>query len=165
MAYRAVIPYESLDPLTIGASDDESKVNRDTLELEIPERNLLAAIYPDEPPPVPDATDAARYALEHPVSGRSFSSLLAGAKSVVASLWMVDDRSTATLMGKFYEHVGRGKSVAVALSDAQREMIQEFGENFSPYYWAGFLVMGDGTRQISFGATKADKGAASQRLR
>ncbi|MCL4290505.1 MAG: DUF2088 domain-containing protein [Thermoleophilia bacterium] len=82
MAYRAVIPYESLDPLTIGASDDESKVNRDTLELEIPERNLLAAIYPDEPPPVPDATDAARYALEHPVSGRSFASLLAGAKSV-----------------------------------------------------------------------------------
>ena len=82
MAYRAVIPYESLDPLTIGASDDESKVNRDTLELEIPERNLLAAIYPDEPPPVPDATDAARYALEHPVSGPSFSSLLAGAKSV-----------------------------------------------------------------------------------
>lgn len=91
--------------------------------------------------------------------------ILAGAKSVVASLWMVDDRSTATLMGKFYEHVGRGKSVAVALSDAQREMIQEFGENFSPYYWAGFLVMGDGTRQISFGATKTDKGAASQRLR
>lgn len=91
--------------------------------------------------------------------------ILAGAKSVVASLWMVDDRSTATLMGKFYEHVGRGKSVAVALSDAQREMIQEFGETFSPYYWAGFLVMGDGTRQISFGATKADKGSASQRLR
>lgn len=82
MAYRAVIPYESLDPLTIGSSDDESKVNRDTLELEIPEHNLLAAIYPDEPTPVPDATEAARYALEHPVSGPSFSSLLRGAASV-----------------------------------------------------------------------------------
>ncbi|MCC6222124.1 MAG: DUF2088 domain-containing protein [Thermoleophilia bacterium] len=82
MAYRAVIPYESLDPLTIGSSDDESKVNRDTLELEIPERNLLAAIYPDEPAPVPDATEAARYALEHPVSGPSFSSLLRDATSV-----------------------------------------------------------------------------------
>ncbi len=91
--------------------------------------------------------------------------ILAGAKSVLASLWMVDDRSTATLMSKFYSHATKGKSVAVALSDAQREMIQEFGENFSPYYWAGFLVIGDGTRQIDFGATKTDKRAASQRLR
>src|SRR5207245_9341899 len=47
--YRAVIPYESLDPLTIGSADDESKVYREQLELEIPVRNLLAAIYPDEP--------------------------------------------------------------------------------------------------------------------
>jgi hypothetical protein len=44
--YRAVIPYESMDPLTIGASDDETKKYRDQLELEIPTRNLLAAIYP-----------------------------------------------------------------------------------------------------------------------
>jgi nickel-dependent lactate racemase len=82
MSYRAVIPYESLDPLTIGAADDESKVNRDTLELEIPEENLLAAIYPEEPAPVPDATAAARGALEHPVSGPTFSHLLAGAARV-----------------------------------------------------------------------------------
>ena len=50
--YTAVIPYESLDPLTIGASGDDDKVTRDTLSLEIPESNLLAAIYPDEPAPV-----------------------------------------------------------------------------------------------------------------
>ncbi len=80
--YRAVIPYESLDPLTIGSAGDDSKVNRDTLELEIPEANLLAAIYPDEPAPVPDATEAAVYALEHPVAGPSFSHLLAGVPSV-----------------------------------------------------------------------------------
>ena len=47
MAYEAVIPYESLDPLTIGASGDDDKVTRDTLSLEIPDDNLLAAIYPD----------------------------------------------------------------------------------------------------------------------
>jgi nickel-dependent lactate racemase len=80
--YRATIPYESLDPLTIGASGDEEKVNRDTLELEIPTANLLAAVYPAEPAPVPDATDAARHALEHPVSGPPFSELVAGGKSV-----------------------------------------------------------------------------------
>jgi lactate racemase len=44
--FRATIPYESLDPLTIGAADDESKVYRDVLELEIPRANLIAAIYP-----------------------------------------------------------------------------------------------------------------------
>jgi lactate racemase len=80
--YRAVIPYESLDPLTIGASDDESKVSRETLELEIPEANLLAAVYPDEPEPVASATEAARAALEAPVAGPRFSELLSSATSV-----------------------------------------------------------------------------------
>ncbi len=62
--YTSVIPYESLDPLTIGASGDESKITRETLKLEIPQANLLAAVYPDEPEPVADATEAARAALE-----------------------------------------------------------------------------------------------------
>jgi nickel-dependent lactate racemase len=72
------IPYESLDPLTIGASGDESKVQRDELELAIPDGNVLAAIYPEEPEPVADATEAARAALESPVTGPRFSELLEG---------------------------------------------------------------------------------------
>src|SRR5438067_9464993 len=80
--YSARIPFESLDPLTIGASDDESKVYREELELEIPEQNLLAAIYPEEPEPVPSATEAARNALASPTSGPSFAELLSGAGSV-----------------------------------------------------------------------------------
>jgi len=80
--YTAVIPYESLDPLTIGASGDDDKVSRETLELEIPEANLVAAIYPDEPAPVGDATAAARAALEAPVSGPRFADLLASATKV-----------------------------------------------------------------------------------
>jgi nickel-dependent lactate racemase len=76
------IPYESLDPLTIGAAGDETKTYRETLELEIPDENLLAAIYPDEPEPVGDATEAARTALESPVSGPRFSEIVAGATRV-----------------------------------------------------------------------------------
>ena len=72
------IPFESLDPLTIGASGDDSKLNRDELELEIPDANILAAVYPDEPEPIGDATQAAREALESPVTGPRFSELLAG---------------------------------------------------------------------------------------
>lgn len=76
------IPYESLDPLTIGSADDESKVYRDELELDVPDANLLAAIYPSEPAPVADATDAARRAMLEPVAGPSFSELIEGGKSV-----------------------------------------------------------------------------------
>ena len=76
------IPYESLDPLTIGASGDETKVSRETLELEVPDANLLAAVYPDEPEPVADATDAARAALASPVSGPPFAEIVAGALKV-----------------------------------------------------------------------------------
>ncbi len=61
------IPYESLDPLTIGAADDESKVYRDELDLEVADRNLLAAIFPDEPTHLADTTAAAAKALEAPV--------------------------------------------------------------------------------------------------
>src|SRR5512133_3189887 len=80
--YRARIPFESLDPLTIGASDDESKVYREELELEFPAGNLLAAIYPEEPEAVASATEAAREALAAPTSGPSFAELLNGAGSV-----------------------------------------------------------------------------------
>ena len=52
---RYRIPYESLDPLTIGSADDESKIYRDELELEVADENVLAAVYPDEPEPVADA--------------------------------------------------------------------------------------------------------------
>jgi nickel-dependent lactate racemase len=76
------IPYESLDPLTIGASDDESKIYRDEVELDVPDANLLAAIYPDEPEPVANATEAAREALEAPVAGPRLSELLASAERV-----------------------------------------------------------------------------------
>jgi lactate racemase len=79
---RLKIPFESLDPLTIGSADDDSKVYREELELEISDGNLLAAIYPDEPEPVANATDAAREALASPTAGPSFRELLDGGKSV-----------------------------------------------------------------------------------
>jgi nickel-dependent lactate racemase len=79
---RLSIPYESMDPLAIGATDDESKKHRDTLELEIPTANLVAAVYPEEPAPVADATRAAREALATPFDGPAFAELLAGKASI-----------------------------------------------------------------------------------
>jgi nickel-dependent lactate racemase len=76
------IPYESLDPLTIGSAGDESKVYREELELEVPDQNLMAAIYPEEPGPVADVGEATHRALTEPVAGTSFRQLIEGGKSV-----------------------------------------------------------------------------------
>jgi CHAT domain-containing protein len=91
--------------------------------------------------------------------------LIAGAKSVVASLWQVDDRSTATLMGFFYEHLAAGLEIREALRQAQLDFIKEFGNRAQPYYWAGFEVIGDGTRRINFKTDKLKPGPAKANIR
>ena len=80
--YRAVIPYESMDPLAIGATDDESKKHRDTLELEIPPPTWWRRSTRTSPRRSADATEAARTALAEPVDGPTFAELLAGKSSV-----------------------------------------------------------------------------------
>jgi CHAT domain-containing protein len=82
--------------------------------------------------------------------------LTAGAKSVVASLWSVDDRSTATLMSMFYEHLSKGLPVRDSLRQAQLDFVKAYGAKASPYYWAGFEVIGDGTQRISNETATAD---------
>src|SRR6187455_1861404 len=79
---RVVVPYESMDPLAIGATDDQSKKHRDTIEVDIPTTNLVAVVEPEEPAPVDNPTAAARRALAEPVDGPSFAALLAGKRSV-----------------------------------------------------------------------------------
>ena len=90
--------------------------------------------------------------------------LTAGAKSVVASLWDVDDRSTATLMEDFYQHLAKGESIATALRSSQVEFIKTYGEKASPYLWAGFEVIGDGTRTIVTTTQSADLQTARKHL-
>ena len=63
--------------------------------------------------------------------------LLAQARSVVFSLWLIDDSTTERLMGAFYRHFRLGKAVSVALAAAQRFMIRE---GYPPLSWAGFVV-------------------------
>jgi CHAT domain-containing protein len=67
--------------------------------------------------------------------------LYAGARSVLASLWPVDDRATALLMERFYAGLTSGRSKARALADAQRAMLREPG-NANPFYWAAFQLSG-----------------------
>jgi CHAT domain-containing protein len=69
--------------------------------------------------------------------------MYAGAKSVVASLWKVDDSATAALMGEFYRQMFTNNlKPAAALRAAQREIAKQKIWR-SPYYWAGFFLQGD----------------------
>jgi CHAT domain-containing protein len=68
--------------------------------------------------------------------------LYAGAKSVIASLWKVNDDATATLMSRLYARIKKGESPSSALRGAQLEMLQD--EHWAnPYYWAAFVLQGD----------------------
>lgn len=67
---------------------------------------------------------------------------LAGSRSVVASLWAVNDESTSLLMIEFYRSLRAGDSKAEALRKAQ--MTVSANPKFShPYYWSGFVLFGD----------------------
>jgi CHAT domain-containing protein len=73
------------------------------------------------------------------------SFLLAGAKSVVASLWAADDWSSTAVMGHIYRNLMRGLDAGTALREARLEFLSDFGEQALPQYWAGFVVVGNGS--------------------
>jgi CHAT domain-containing protein len=68
---------------------------------------------------------------------------LAGAKTVVASLWNADDEATTTLMKDFYSYLEGGRDKAAALRLAKLDVIRQFRQDAVPYYWAGFTIHGD----------------------
>jgi len=91
---------------------------------------------------------ACRTALGKEVQGEGLIGLTrgfmyAGAATVAASLWNVDDAATAELMARFYRNMFRqGQRPAAALRAAQREMSRQRRWQ-DPYYWASFQVQGE----------------------
>jgi CHAT domain-containing protein len=64
----------------------------------------------------------------------------AGARSTLATLWSVDDRSTADVMSEFYRELSAGVNKAEAL---QRAQLAVFAKQKSPYFWAPFVLVGN----------------------
>ncbi len=62
-----------------------------------------------------------------------------GTSSVLVSLWLVQDESTAALMGHWYEQMGAGFGRGAALRHAQ-QALREMHPH--PYYWAPFVLIG-----------------------
>ena len=69
--------------------------------------------------------------------------MYAGARRVVASLWQVDDESTAELMKRFYRAMlEEHRRPADALRTAQLELSRNRRWS-APFYWAGFVLQGE----------------------
>ena len=66
----------------------------------------------------------------------------AGAKSIVSTLWSVDDKSTSDIMASFYKHLKDGKTKDASLRQAKLDYLFE-NPNAHPFYWAAFTAVGD----------------------
>lgn len=69
---------------------------------------------------------------------------VAGAESVVMSLWPVSDYVTRTIMMRYYAGLARGQGRSAALRRVQLAMIRD-KKWHHPFYWAGFIEAGDWT--------------------
>ncbi|GHO44772.1 CHAT domain-containing protein [Ktedonospora formicarum] len=73
--------------------------------------------------------------------GRAF--IAAGARSLVMSIWPVEDSATNQLMGIFYQYLLQGESKIQALRLAQQAMLQHADSLYRhPYFWAAFRLVG-----------------------
>jgi hypothetical protein len=79
------------------------------------------------------------------VEGLTAPLLEAGARSVVASLWRVGDRSAAEFVERFYAGLGAGLPTGEALALAKRDAIRR---GVPPSVWAAFTLVGDPTIRI-----------------
>lgn len=76
------------------------------------------------------------------VIGIARAFLGAGARSVLASLWAIDDNATIEFMRSFYWHLKLGEKSSEALNQATAAL--RHSEEFtSPLYWAPFVLIGD----------------------
>ncbi len=76
------------------------------------------------------------------IVGLTWAFQYAGARSVLASLWEVNDVSTGELMRRFYGYLYAGQSKAEALRRAQLDLLRRPATS-APFFWAAFQLIGD----------------------
>jgi len=74
------------------------------------------------------------------VFGLRRSFVLAGASTLVMSLWKVPDKQTQELMEEFYRRILKGEPRAEALKNAQMHIRSQYPH---PFYWGAFICQGD----------------------
>jgi len=81
------------------------------------------------------------------IEGISRAFFYAGSSSVVMSLWTINDQVSSQFMERFYYHLKNSEDLAQAIRQAKLEMIDS-GVVSHPYYWAGFILSGDGSTRV-----------------
>lgn len=74
------------------------------------------------------------------VFGLKRAFILAGAETLVLSLWHVPDKTTKDLMIEFYKIMGEGKGKAEALRKAKLNIMKD---KTHPYFWGAFIAIGN----------------------
>lgn len=72
------------------------------------------------------------------VFGLQRSFLIAGAKSIIMSLWSVSDAATMELMTLFYNNYSKSGSKELAFAEAQKQLKTKYKE---PFFWAAFVML------------------------
>ncbi|MEA5581877.1 CHAT domain-containing protein [Nodularia harveyana UHCC-0300] len=76
--------------------------------------------------------------------GLAGAAIKAGARSTIASLWHINDQSTAILIGEFYnELVNNQVTKAEALRRAQVKLLTNYPNYRRPGYWAAYVLVGN----------------------
>jgi len=66
---------------------------------------------------------------------------IAGAKSVLMSLWTISDQATQQFMTLFYQNLlTKNQSKRLAFKNAQKQLRESYEE---PYYWGAFVMIGE----------------------
>ncbi|XP_044183194.1 tetratricopeptide repeat protein 28-like [Acropora millepora] len=76
------------------------------------------------------------------VVGIARAFLAAGARSVLVSLWAIDDRATMVFMKSFYQHLKEGKTASAAVQESMK-FLRESKDYSKMKYWAPFQLIGD----------------------
>ena len=84
------------------------------------------------------------------VVGIARAFLAAGARSVLVTLWAIDDEATMVFMKSFYKHLKEGKTASAAVQQSIKSLRQS-DEYSEMRYWAPFQLIGDDVK-IEFGA-------------
>jgi CHAT domain-containing protein len=68
--------------------------------------------------------------------------MLAGARTVISTLWTIDDTFSRFLMSQFYAGIANGQTTSAALRNAKLELLKTFGPQAVPYRWAAYTLEG-----------------------
>ena len=66
-----------------------------------------------------------------------------GIKTVLGTLWQVNDEAAMIVMTEFYKNLNKQQSKSLALRDAQLHVLQKQDNFKHPAYWSAFLIVGN----------------------